>query len=346
MTDKYAELEERLGYALSDDARVHLALHDLWSEGRVGVIQGVEIDLRHPSLDSNWSPTWLFGSEGTGPSREDGPWLVFPWTEAWDRKGWRGAGRPCVIKAGDRVRIEFVKRVRVGTEINHPADRERRDAYLIVERSSGGKARPKRPVVFWPRLSLMRPRLAGRPTFPRVAARVCDELGIQDLESYRFSEEDGISLTEAAVEEGRGVRIHLKMLTDHLGRPEQGDWDSERDRILDYIVNSAVAFGYLAAQGEAEQYIAPAAQERRMIARASSKGGLLSGKVRQVKVDQWRALAKPIILEIMAERGTHTRDNVANELAAKWIGPPHCPSVRTVKKLLAEMEALGEIRFA
>lgn len=345
MTDKYAELEERLGYALSEETRVHLALHDLWSEGRASVIQGVGIDLRHPLLDADWSPTWLFGGAGTGPHREDAPWLVFPWTEAWDRKARRGAGRSTVIQAGDRVRIELVKRVRVGTEIDHPADRERRDAYLIVERSSGGKVRPKRPVVFWPRLSLMRPRLAGRPTFPRVAARVCEALGIEDLESYQFSDEDGISLTEAAGEEALSVRIHLKMLTDHLSRPVRSDWDSERDRILDDIVNSAVAFGYQASQAEAERFMAPAANARRKIVAAARQGGERGAVTRRRNGELWRNRARPIILQIMHQSGIHTRDNVANEVEARWTWPQRCPSVSSLKGLLAEMEALGEVSF-
>src|SRR5260221_307544 len=104
--------------------------------------------------------------------------LVFQGTEAPYRKPRYGQGRPFVVRAGDRISIERVERRLIGSDLDHVADRECRAAFLLISGPRGRLYRPGHPLKYWQPLSLARPHRLGRPTFDRIAGRVCDAIGV------------------------------------------------------------------------------------------------------------------------------------------------------------------------
>ena len=343
MEPEFLDLEAEIGRAIEPHIRRMLLLRQITWETRHGVLDGVEIDLRHDALaTSTWNPTRYFGSSD---HVFEGPCLIFPWS----REDWgylpRRDSKPLTVRPGDRIQIEKVVRHRfAGSELSHPADREFRAAHLVIQRASNRRTSVQRPLLFWPNLSLARPARHGRPTFDRIVARVCDELGVPDLESFVLTSET-LTRTEGAFEAAAIVRDEWQRIQEAIAGLEEG----QRERIqmwLRGLADDAVTLGYFAAQAEAEQFVEPRARRDLDRAAASGAAGRRSGATRRRRASQWRARATELVMEIMSEPGPHKREAIVFEVQSKWRWPDiKAPGDRSLWGLLKELGDSGIISF-
>lgn len=337
---QFLEIEQH-GHPMDARSRRWLLLRHITWESRHGVVDGVEIDLRHELLaPGDWDLVRYFG--GTDHVY-DGPFLIFPWSQAdWGHLPKR-AKRPLTVQAGDRLRIAKVTRYQfLKAALSHPADREYRSAQLVLERAGQRRRIVPGPLVFWPPLSLAKPRLNGTPTFDRIAARVCDALDIPDLESFSLITET-LTLTEAAFEAATTARRHWQSLQEEIVKLDEPDRDSA-NLWLRNLVDYAVALGYHAAQAEAERYVAPRAVRDLGRAEASGAGGRKSGATRRQRALQWKRRATALIFEILEAPGPHKKEAIVLEVQARWAkadGKP--PGDRSLWGLLKDLTDDGLI---
>lgn len=190
----------------SDDEAIRrriAALQDISYYSRVGVVEGVDIDLRHPLIDpEQWTPRhtlWLLDSY-------PGSDLVFPWmghsslavrlsearadfkkyrkyyTETLRERLAREAAAfhsEIVLERGDKIHIHDVELVQIGRPFDAEEDRAKALVYLEVLRSTGEKRRVQAPLEFYRSGTLIGP---GRHhMLQNLASRICssfaDELG-------------------------------------------------------------------------------------------------------------------------------------------------------------------------
>jgi len=340
---EFLRLEKELGYPIDASVRRTLLLRQITWETRHGIVDGVEIDLRHDLLvPGDWDPIRYFGSSD---HVYEGPCLIFPWS----REDWRylppRPSKPLTVRAGDRLRIARVVRHRfASSELNHPADREFRAAHFVIERASGRRTKVPRPLLFWPPLSLSRPRRWGRPNFDRVSARVCNALGVSDLDSFELIA-DSLTLAEAAFEAAGTVRDRWRRTWDELNRLKEEEREGVQLWLRD-LVDESVALGYFAAQSEAERFVEPRARRELDRTAASGEGGRRSGATRQRQASEWRARATELILELMRQPGPHKREAIVFEVQEAWRWPDvRKPGDRSLWALVKELDDQGVITF-
>ncbi len=319
-----------------------LLLRNITWETRHGFVDGVEIDLRHESLQADsWRLIWYFGSSACCCTPE-GPCLIFPWSlEDWSYlppKSWR----PRTLRPGDRVRIDHVTSVQFrDMELSHPADREFREAYLIVERPNGRKSFVPRPLQFWPPTSLSRPRRAGRPTFDTISTRICHELGILDVDSFDLIAEE-LTRAEAALESAKNAKLHYNLLTKKFINSQEQNIDI--DITIRELIDDAVSLGYHAAKLDSERFIEPRAKRDIERAIASERGGKHSGNARRQRAHLWHTHAAEIVAEILREPGPHKREALVYEIQNRWRWPQiNVPGDRSLWGLLRELDNSGNL---
>lgn len=335
MASEFVEYEAHLGHALDAPMRRWLLLRQITWDTRHGIVDGVEIDLRHELLrPGEWDQIHFFG--GTD-HLFDGPHLIFPWS----REDWgylpRRAARPQTVRHGDRIRIAKVtRRPFSGAELSHPADREYRAAHLVIERQGQRRRIVPDPLQFWPPMSLSKPRLWGAPTFDRIAARVCDALGVADLASFSLITET-LTLTEAAFDAATSARDDWRRLQGEIVKLGKADGESA-NLWLRSLVDQAVALGYLAAQSEAERYVEPRARRDLGRLEASGEGGRRSGATRRRRALTWKLHATRLIQEILGEPGPHKREALVFEVQNRWdLAGVKAPGDRSLWGLLKEL---------
>lgn len=343
MEPEFIELERQMARPLEAHMRRWMLLRQISFETRHGIVDGVEIDLRHPLLPlGEWDLVWYFGGMA---GADEGPALVFPWSmEDWGYLP-RWGQKPAQVRAGDRIRVATVERVRFReTEFSHPADREYRAAYLAIDCGNRRRRTLVRPLPFWPPLSLSKPRLSGKPTFDRIAARVCDALGVADIDSYVLSDEVmRMTLTEAAFEAATSAKSDWNLLQEEIGKLD----DEDRGRAnlwLRGLVDHAVTLGYRAAQSEAEHYMEPRARRDLVRVNASGEGGRRSGETRRRRALQWKIRARALILDIVSEPGPHKREAIVHEVQTRWHWTDmSAPGERSLWGFLSELHEQGVI---
>lgn len=157
---------------LSDDETAKAAAL-IAGENRRGVVDGVEVDLCHPSLDpADWEPLpqWYVGGNSG---------VVFP--SEWSHPEWPRFKEDreildCVeLHAGDRLTVESVVPEIGDGRFDHPHDRQFQRAYLRVERPSGEILSGIGPLAFFGRTKIR--NAATREAFDHILERICLHTG-------------------------------------------------------------------------------------------------------------------------------------------------------------------------
>lgn len=151
--------------------------------GRLGVLDGVEVDFRHPELPpEDWEARPFWHVWGSPPSNAG---ILFPGEashapEAQLREFKGGLSIPLIaVAAGDRISIESVITEIADRRFDHPHDAQKRLALLRIEKASGEVVHPPGPLMFYGTTQIRRG--ATRESFDHILGRICRHAGTETL---------------------------------------------------------------------------------------------------------------------------------------------------------------------
>ena len=203
---------------------------------------GVTIDLRSELDSAVWQPILPLGMYGHFAALH-GPGIIFPWTDEGWRKHFRDRGSVVEAKAGSRVSVRAISTIPIETqfaEFDHPSQRERKLAFLIVTSEEGSIELVERPLIFLK--SGMVSHFIGigdyYGAYHGMLARLEQVLGVSDIEEMAEGPpEDWVKLPDGLPQSFGLAFISLAS--------RQDDFDG----------HAMAAFGYMMARAEAEEQL-------------------------------------------------------------------------------------------
>ncbi len=215
---------------------------DIAGAGRVGDLQGVHVDFRHPELPAeDWAAPFFWYVWGHTS-------LLFPGeavlgVEALrERKAGTVAdlSELVMVRPGDRVTVRSViaEMIPGAGPHRHPHDREQRLAYLRVTRASGDEVDVQRPVRFSGTAQLL-----GAPTlqfFDSLVERICRHRGAE-LDERDWGPESSAPYNIASV-------AAYSTMVRFLGARDGADGPTVD--LMRHVINQAALAGYMLGVGE------------------------------------------------------------------------------------------------
>ena len=226
------------------------------AEERHGLIDGVEVDFRHPDLPaSDWwaDPSWwVWGYQRCG--------VVFP-TDAERAREDREAARQEGIEVppahflgdGDKITVASVVHKIGDRRFDHPHDAQIKLAYVRLHRANGEVIDLENPIPFYGRTRIL--QHGTREAFDQIAQRICDRLGVDDLPRWGISSTPAGDVWEQPLDHLAGIFARdaeraFNNLLPHL--PDDGAPDAKLERAnLRKLINKAALAGFLLAKAEA-----------------------------------------------------------------------------------------------
>jgi hypothetical protein len=329
------------------------ALRQISHFERHGVVDGVEIDLRHELLDPKEWGTSMIGNLSFTLDIYKGPFIWFPWygnydagslvknmfgsteTDSKERQARHNYAnyllskkRPeCFVRAGDKVYIYRVSRVGVRSEFDHIHDTENRYAYLRVKRPGCKPISLKTPIEFIG-YTAMGPA-NGKHYFSKIVSRICRSFAVRDIFEINAPEDD-LTYRDASVIYACSIARRTKNIQEIVDKFFWSDVpSSEETRAAEktmFLVNDAVLLGYLWAKAESEERMKPFAIEGLRSKEKKAVAGKISGATRRAEAEQgWRPHALELAKEIQAENQGLSQFDLARAIEDRWRLKIHCP---------------------
>lgn len=297
---------------------------------RAGVVDGVEVDFRHPDLpEGQWEARpWWYVADDTGSHAG----FLFPSEKIacekvanQDEDARHKLKLPFAL-AGDRITIEAVVPRITGGEFDHPHDATIRDAYLVLTRTTGEQVRPSGPMSFYGVTQLRDG--PSYDAFDRLAERIQADHGHPDPHKHelairlrplggRWRSDRELSLSQRAGLFLEGAeRAWHKLASGHLADDPQGQ------TLLRCALNEAVLAAFFQAKHELRQAEKIGSATRRNLAKgpkASRDQAAIDFALKAWAKDPNRT-RRNIAKEISIERHGHVDDNTVRSLM-RTLGP-------------------------
>ena len=273
------------------------------------VIEGIEIDFRHPKFNpENWeAPRGLFIGRDLGG---DGPNLSFPWSERSEEgiDELASSTQPddsltpdYILESGDRLYIRKIETVSTDNPLLRGCNPNRVKVYINIQKVKRGLIEVQRPIIMKSRNELWEQDLIGN-YYRAIEGRIRDYVKIGDVAdienipddrsfAYRalrkLSVINRISPVDETIVSGQKVDV----VPDEEYHDNSSIW---------FTVNDAVALGYLWAKSEDERnYLTTMAQK---ITEKQAEAGRKSGRSRVKRREQKREITRAIADEYRATR--------------------------------------------
>jgi hypothetical protein len=150
------------------------------------IIEGIEIDFRHPKFDSeNWeAPRGLFIVRDLG---EEGPNLSFPWSERSEEgvnelaslthldESVSATIPNYILKSGDRLFIRKIETVSTDNPLLRGCNVDRGEVYINVQKMKAGLIEVQRPIIMKSRNELWERDFVGN-YYRAIEGRIRDYL--------------------------------------------------------------------------------------------------------------------------------------------------------------------------
>ncbi len=323
---------------------------------RVGVVEGVGFDLRHPKLDPvDWFAESLGRAERDRRRYPGRPFLWFPWygpysaekqkCEASRSPGWRkfSEAKKCAIE------LEFTPEaeVRAGeivslsqSELRNPSDYNMHDvlkddsvrlATLEIKRADGGVDIVETPLRF----------------LRRVASSRSDDNPsaiVNQIDTIINNADNGYDILRLAAE-ARELTSIINYICRDVGEMlgtagERGQYPADRD--LGELVNISIRLGRLLAKADAATTIEPLAERHARSKQGAIEGGRKSGQTRRNA--PWRVIAKDMIVKLRQQHPEYSQSIIASRVSDDWKEEePRAPDHRTLQTFVSFLEHAGDI---
>lgn len=307
---------------VAEGDRAATAAH-IGGAGRVGDLDGVRVDFRHPELPpEEWEarPWWhVWGDPPTSAA------ILFPNEAAHgseeDLRGMKGGLCIPLVAAqpGDTITVESVVAEISDRRFDHQHDAQRRLAYLRIERPDGSLLHPPGPLAFMGITQIRHG--ATRESFDNIVARICAHAGrttpYVECANGNHVGDWGWDMPLEEIARHVAADAHDAYF-ELLGQlPDEG----MARAYLRNVINSAALAGFLLGKVEARRPERTAAA----VAEAAERG---AAKVTRV---DWRERA----IALWKENPTWTKNRVANAIAEGTDDAPRS-IIRGIEHLVPE----------
>jgi hypothetical protein len=279
------------------------------------IIEGIEIDFRHPKFDSEnlEAPRGLFivrDLDGGGPN------LSFPWPERAEKgvnelaSSTRTADsfpetiHDYVLESGDRLYIGKIDTVSTNNPLLRGCNPDRVEVYINIQKVKAGLIEIQHPIVMRPRNEIWEHDFRSN-YFSAIAGRISDYFGTVSIEGVP---DDGsfaylalrkllvinrISAVTEATINGQKVDVVLPNVPDQEYHDNSSIW---------FTINDAVNIGYLWAKSEDERKLLSKVAKK--ITDKQAEAGGKSGQSRLKEREHKLKIAKAISDQFLAQRDT------------------------------------------
>lgn len=290
-------------------------------ELRVGTVQGVHVDFRHPQLPAGeWeAAVWWYVWPNAG--------IVFPEEAKFGMERLReeklAPDDPAVFAlVGDRISIERVEIEPGDNRFDHEHDRERRLAFLRIDRPTGETVRPDHPLAFYGVGRIL--KQGTREAFDHILERITRHAGTRSLPPYYLHQLPhplwDQPLEHLALGFAEDAHRHFFKLLDTL--PADGEGNGERAALRMAINNAALA-GFLLGKverRELEDRAERQSENARLAAEARKDRNLLKrAATLAAEHPQWKR--NQIAKELLKDFPEKEQSSINRTLKREGIGP-------------------------
>jgi hypothetical protein len=224
----------------------------------------------------------------------------------------------CVVRDGDKIRVDRVERKHAGTELDHPDDHEIRLAYLRVQRPDGTVDKLNTPIVYQ-RQTKLPSHDGAKSYFEKISSRILKHFGINNLKEIRLVEKDD-SLAYQALRKAYLVEVATDTDPEHAVVIGRAGTDEEHDGSDPWnTIEDAVMMGYLWGRAEQDRKLMSLAEEMVKNREALSRAGKLGSKTRSLKQHAWQRVARHIVEDLVAKNPALNQTDVIRKIdTGKW----------------------------
>jgi hypothetical protein len=314
---------------------------------RHGVVDGVEIDLRHELLDPKEWGTTTIGNSYLSFRETIGLLIWFPWFGSYDEEsivtmlfGSEKADEikmqsrleyarfllsrrkpDCFVESGDKIYIYRVIKSGFESQFDHLHDIQHRFAFLRIKKPNSKPISVKAPLEFIGHTAMGPAN--GKNYFSKIVNRICDRFGVNNIHEIEIPEECNSYRESAVIYAGSLARStkDLRKLADEF--PSKESRDAEQTM---HLINTSVLLGYLWAKAESEKSMKPFAIEGLRSKEKKAIAGKISGATRRAEAEQgWRPHALELAQKIQAKGQNLSQFDLARAIEDSWSLKIHCP---------------------
>jgi hypothetical protein len=283
------------------------------------VIEGVEVDFRHPKFDSeNWeTPRGFMKIRDLG---EYGPRLSFPWSlrseadfnqselaQPEDNSHEGGQEQDIILESGDRLFIRNIETTPTDDPLLRGCNPDRCNVYVNIQRAKGGVTEVQRPIVMKACNELWERDFVGN-YYSSINMRVRKYFNLSYSNNIESVPDDGsfayralrklivISRMRSEIEvdvDGKKATLVNSTVPDKEYHDNSSIW---------FTINDAVALGYYWAKSEDERNFLVESAKR--ITEKQAAAGRKSGRSRCAMRENKLTITKTIADKFRAQRKT------------------------------------------
>jgi hypothetical protein len=250
------------------------------------------------------------------------------------------------VGEGDKITVRGVTGSVVGGDHLHEHDRLVKVVSVAITKAGGSSITIEPPYNVTGNHTLVNPIQEAKDPFGSILFRIVHAQNLKrptQLRKYKAGESDISTASEIAY---RLYKI-IEPAWDE-SEPKQ-EYSSEQMQDAEYdlhLVSEAALLGYLWAKIEFEANLMPLADLAKRRTHANRMGGVASGIRRREQAETgWKRHAKELAVNIREEEPSASQDKVAEGIIECWrpSWPHRRPGFPTLKKLVGEMEKIGEL---
>jgi hypothetical protein len=326
----------------------------LWRISRLdghGVVEGVEIDLRHELVDpKEWKSILIGNPLAVRQPRPDTPFIWFPWFGEFNKETIQKQAIADYVERhhkspnenvvadlllertpeifvyrGDKIYISHVIIERIGVDFDHPHDSEIRKAFMVIERANGQGVYVKSPLEFHGCTSFKYKKQRLNCGFERLIERICAHFDVKDIKEIDISEISELSYFSDSVFYAKSVKDRTNEARIKANMFEIDDVYWRASELL-FLIDHAISLGYSWAKAEAEIEMKPLARDGLKAKENKAIAGKVSGAARRAEAEQgWRPHALELAKKIQAENQGLSQFDLARAIEDRWRLKIHCP---------------------
>ncbi len=349
-------------------------MYEVFGPARHGAVGGIEIDLRHPSLDPlEWEMPPLASRFEFATDFTWSPYIWFPWFGPFDPDRFAAAAKEFMaaertnpvrtrkaielckmsvedfvaahspiyfINYGDKIDVDKVEDILTGRKMEHDHDTYVKHVFLRILRSTGDIELINAPLIANGFLSILLDH-QDKHYFIRVHDRILNHFGVQssaELSDRQFDNSIANRALSVVNELSTLLEEPLNVVYGKYKRKAYKKYIQMRS-VMD-LVDLSVLVGFTWAKAEAEINLKPLAKTALQRKDFNKDGGKKSGEARRkIAQDGWMKIAKRLAFEIRAKEPGLSQDRLIKAIDKAWgNNKPVAPELPTLKKYISYLE--------
>ena len=261
----------------------------------------------------------------------------------------------CVVFRGDTIEIDHVEIKVVRNAIDHPHDRETREAYLRVRRANNGAVEEICTPISYTGVTSVLDYDIWSYNFEKMAKRIADHFKLESVREMPSVENDGsdayLALRKAFAVANANKGLDFSSISESVvvvksREPEEEFHDGSEVR---YTINDALMMGYLWAKHELDPHVKAHAESRlqkELEGKAAVRRRVKASRKAATEVkEHWHKVAARVVDDALKENPSLTNDDLLQKMNGnqrRWVTAlvalgigPKIPSPSSLDKFIS-----------